>query len=149
MRIDADLTEALKDDTLNEEEIKQATDTLTDTFRAALGKENLTVKVESLKDKNISSLITLSEDTRRMSDMMKQYSMYGMDAGMFGNDETLTLNANNDLVTYILEHKDGENTTMFCEQLYDLAMLSNQPLAPEAMSKFLQRSNSIMMLLAK
>ena len=105
--------------------------------------------MEKKKKENISSMITLSEESRRMQDMMKMYSMNGMDMGMFGGGETLVLNANNKLVQYILAHKDGENVNLFCEQLYDLAMISHQPLAPEKMTKFISRSNEIMMLLAK
>ena len=150
MRIDADLTEALKED-VSEEELKEITDNLTEIFRKELENDKLNVKVEKLKDENISSVITLSEEGRRMQDMMKMYSMggMGMDASMFGGDVTLTLNANHPLVTYILNNKESEHVKDFCEQLYDLAMISNQPLAPEAMTKFIARSNKIMMLLTK
>ncbi len=151
MRIDADVTESLKED-VPEEELKEETDALTETFRKALGNDKLTVKVEKLKNENISSVITLSEEGRRMQDMMKMYAMGGMggmDPSMFGGDISLTLNANNALVKYIFEHKDSEHVPTFCQQLYDLAMISNQPLAPEAMTKFIARSNEIMMLLAK
>ena len=147
MRIDADVTDALKEE-VSEEDMKSAQDTLTETFRTALGKENLDVKVEKLKDASISSMITLSEEGRRMQDMMKMYNMYGMDPSMFGGNETLVLNVNNKLVQYILDHKDGEHVPMFCKQLYDLAMLSNQPLSPEAMTDFVNRSNAVMMILA-
>ena len=147
MRIDADVTDALKED-VSEEDMKSTLDTLTETFRTALGKENLDVKVEKLKDASISSMITLSEDGRRMQDMMKMYNMYGMDPSMFGGNETLVLNVNNKLVQYILDHKDGEHVPMFCKQLYDLAMLSNKPLSPEAMTAFINRSNEVMMILA-
>ena len=147
MRIDADVTDALKEE-VSEEEMKSALDTLTETFRAALGKENLDVKVEKLKDASISSMITLSEEGRRMQDMMKMYNMYGMDPSMFGGNETLILNVNNKLVQYILDHKNGEHVPMFCKQLYDLALLSNQPLSPEAMTAFINRSNEVMMILA-
>mgnify|MGYP000028582399 FL=1 len=147
MRIDADVTDALKEE-VSEEDMKSALDTLTETFRTALGKENLDVKVEKLKDASISSMITLSEEGRRMQDMMKMYNMYGMDPSMFGGNETLVLNVNNKLVQYILAHKDGEHVPMFCKQLYDLAMLSNQPLSPEAMTAFINRSNEVMMILA-
>ena len=151
MRIDADLTESLKDET-DDTDLKDETDTLTDVFKKALNNEKLTVKVEKLKNENISSIITLSEEGRRMQDMMKMYSMGGMggmDANMFAADQTLTLNANHPLVKYIFEHKDSEHAPMFCEQLYDLAMISNQPLSVDAMTKFVERSNKIMMLLAK
>ena len=147
MRIDADVTDALKEE-VSEEDMKSALDTLTETFRTALGKENLDVKVEKLKDASISSMITLSEEGRRMQDMMKMYNMYGMDPSMFGGNETLVLNVNNKLVQYILAHKDGEHVPMFCKQLYDLAMLSNQPLSPEVMTAFINRSNEVMMILA-
>ena len=147
MRIDADVTDALKEE-VSEEDMKSALDTLTETFRTALGKENLDVKVEKLKDASISSMITLSEEGRRMQDMMNMYNMYGMDPSMFGGNETLVLNVNNKLVQYILDHKDGEHVPMFCKQLYDLAMLSNQPLSPEAMTAFINRSNEVMMILA-
>ena len=147
-RIDADLTEDFVEAT-DEAELKETTDSLTEIFRKALGNDKLDVKVEKMKNENISSMITLSEESRRMQDMMKMYSMNGMDMGMFGGGETLVLNANNKLVQYILAHKDGENVNLFCEQLYDLAMISHQPLAPEKMTKFISRSNEIMMLLAK
>ncbi|WP_075720283.1 molecular chaperone HtpG [Roseburia sp. 499] len=146
VRIDADVTDSMKEET-SEEELKEANETLTETFRKALNNEGLKVSVEKLKNASISSVITLSEEGRRMQDMMKMYGMAGMDFG--ANDVTLTLNANNDLVKYILENKDSEHVPMFCEQLYDLAMLSNQPLSPDAMTKFIARSNDIMMLLAK
>ena len=151
MRIDADVTESLKDET-SAEDLRVETDTLTDVFKKALNNDKLTVKVEKLKNADIASVITLSEEGRRMQDMMKMYAMNGMggmDPNMFAADQTLTLNANNELVKYIFEHKDSEHVPMFCEQLYDLAMLSNQPLSVDAMSKFVQRSNQIMMLLAK
>jgi len=151
MRIDADVTESLKDET-SAEDLRAETDTLTDVFKKALNNDKLTVKVEKLKNADIASVITLSEEGRRMQDMMKMYAMNGMggmDPNMFAADQTLTLNANNELVKYIFEHKDSEHVPMFCEQLYDLAMLSNQPLSVDAMAKFVQRSNQIMMLLAK
>ena len=148
LRVDADLTESLKEET-SEEELKEATDALTETFRKALGNDNLNVKVEKLKNASISSIVTLSEEGRRMQDMMKMYGMAGMDPSMFGGDVTLTLNANNELVKYIQDNKDSDHVHMFCEQLYDLAMISNHPLTPDAMSKFIARSNEIMMLLAR
>ena len=151
MRIDADVTESLKDET-SAEDLKAETDALTEIFKKALNNDKLTVKVEKLKNENISSIITLSEEGRRMQDMMKMYAMNGMggmDMNMFAADQTLTLNANNELVKYIFEHKDSENVPMFCEQLYDLAVLSNHPLSVDEMTKFVERSNKIMMLLAK
>ena len=151
MRIDADVTESLKEES-SAEELKEETDTLTEIFRKAIGNDKLTVKVEKLKNETVSSIITLSEEGRRMQEMMKMYAMGGMggmDTSMFGGDATLTLNANNTLVKYIFENKDSEHVPTFCQQLYDLAMISNQPLAPDAMTRFIARSNEIMMLLAK
>ena len=148
-RIDADLTEAFKEET-DEEALKDETETLKKLFQKATGRDNLEVKVEKLKDENLSSMITLSEETRRMQDMMKMYSMNGM-GGMDMSDmgQTLVLNANNELVQYVFDHKDDEQTEMFCQQLYDLAMISHQPLPAEKMTEFIQRSNKIMMLLTK
>ena len=147
-RIDADLTDDFKE-VVSEEEMKETTDALTELFRKALDNENLQVKVEKLKNEEVSSMVTLSEESRRMQEMMRMYGMPGMDPSMFGGDETLVLNANNKLVQYVLANKEAENTNLFCEQLYDLAMISHKPLSPEAMTKFIARSNQIMMLLAK
>ena len=148
MRIDADVTDTLTEET-SEDELKELTESLTEIFKKALNNDKLTIQVQKLKNADIPSIITLSEEGRRMQDMMKMYAMSGMDPSMFGGDYTLTLNANHPLVQYVNNNKDNENVNMFCEQLYDLAMLSNQPLAPEAMAKFVKRSNDIMMLLAK
>ena len=148
-RIDADVTETMVEET-SEDELKEATESLTEIFRKAVGNEGLEVKVEKFKNKDLSSMLTVSEESRRMQDMMKMYAMGGMDMNMFGNaSETLVLNANNQLVQYILENKDSENTPVFAAQLYDLAKLSNAPLSAEAMSEFVARSNKIMNLLAK
>lgn len=150
-RIDSDLTDHFKEEVAKEEEetFKANTETLTDIFRKALNNEKLEVKVEKLKNENVASMVTLSEQSRRMQEMMKMYNMYGMDAGMFGTDVTLVLNANHPLVQYVLNNKDGEHVNLFCHQLYDLAMLSNKPLNPEEMTAFISRSNEIMMLLTK
>ncbi|WP_317343868.1 molecular chaperone HtpG [Faecalimonas umbilicata] len=150
-RIDADLTDHFKEEVAKEEEetFKANTETLTAIFRKALNNEKLEVKVEKLKNENVASMVTLSEQSRRMQEMMKMYNMYGMDAGMFGTDVTLVLNANHPLVQYVLNNKDGEHVNLFCQQLFDLAMLSNKPLNPEEMTAFISRSNEIMMLLTK
>lgn len=145
-RIDADVTESMKED-VSGEDLKDETDALTALFRKALNNEKLEVKVEKLKNEKVSSMITLSEESRRMQEMMKMYNMYGMDPSMFGTITTLILNANNALVKYLFENPESEHAGMICEQLYDLAMISHQPLAPEAMTKFITRSNEIMMLL--
>ena len=148
-RIDTDLSDIFKEET-NEDELKDTTEVLTAAFKKALNNDNINIKVEKLKDASVSSMITLSEQDRRMQDMMKMYGMSGMDPSMFGsNGQTLVLNANNELVKYIVEHKDGENTDIICQQLYDLALISHAPLAPAQMTAFIQRSNKIMELLAK
>ncbi len=149
-RIDADLTDTFKAKTSKkaEKEFEEAADAIGKVMKKVLKKDKITIKVEKLKNKKISSMITLSEESRRMQDMMKMYSMPGMDMGGFGKEgETLILNANHPLVQYIMEHTDGSNVNMICEQLYDLALLQHAPLEPEAMSKFVARSNDIMMLL--
>ena len=148
-RIDADVEDALKED-VDEKELDEIKTSLTDLFRKTLNKENLEVHVEKLKDAKISSIITLSEESRRMQDMMKMYAMPGMDPNMFGAPaQVLTLNANNTLVKYLFEHGDAQNAKIICEQLYDLAMLSHTTLAPEEMTKFVQRSNEIMEMITK
>ena len=149
-RIDADLTDALKSD--NTEDLTEATTTLSELFKKTLNNDKLTVKVEALKNDEVASVLTLSEQGRRMQDMMKMYAMGGMggmDPNMFAADQTLTLNANNALVQYLLENKDSEHVPMFAEQLYDLARISNQPLSVDDMTKFVKRSNDIMLLLTK
>ncbi|WP_167957368.1 molecular chaperone HtpG [Anaerosporobacter faecicola] len=150
-RIDADITDTFKENVAEGEEadqLKAETDALTELFRKVLNNDKLEVKVEKLKNENVSSMVTLSEENRRMQDMMKMYNMYGMDPSMFGTNVTLVLNANNKLVQYIFEHKE-DDVTIFCEQLYDLALLSHKPLDPEAMTKFINRSNEIMLKMAK
>ncbi len=149
-RIDSDITNTFKEE-ISEEELKDTTDKLTETFRKALDNENLNVKVEKLKNASISSMITLPEETRRMQEMMKMYSMMGnMDPSMFGGEgQTLVLNANNNLVQFILENPEGENTKTVCEQLYDLALLAHAPLDAEAMTKFIARSNEILGFMTK
>lgn len=149
LRIDADVSDMVEE--TSADELKEACETLTEIFREALGKESLEIKVEKFKNAEVSSMITLSEENRRMQDMMKMYNMYGMDPSMFGGmgGETLVLNANNELVQYILNNKASEHVPTFAAQLYDLAMISNQPLSPEAMTEFIARSNRIMMLLTK
>ena len=152
-RIDADLTDTFKAKTSKKaaEELEKKGEEIAKVFQKVLKKKELKVAVEKLKNKKISSMITLSEESRRMQDMMKMYGMGGMDANMFGGmeGETLVLNANHPLVQYVLEHGEDDNVKIMCEQLYDLALLQHAPLAPEAMTKFVARSNEIMLMLAK
>ncbi len=152
-RIDADLSDNfVEDEALPEETVKEYTDKLTETFKKALDVENITIKVEALKNENVSSMLTLSEESRRMQEMMKMYGMsgMGMDPSMFGGEgETLILNSNNKLVKYVLDNPEGENTNTICCQLYDLAVLANKPLSADAMTKFVARSNEILEILAK
>ena len=145
-RIDADLTEDFKDG--DGKDLEEETKTLSGMFKKVLNNDKLEVKVERLKNANVSAMVTLSEETRRMQDMMR---MYGMDSSMFGGESvTLVLNANHPLVEYVVAHKDDEDKVpMICEQLYDLAMISHKPLTPDEMTKFVARSNEIMMLLTK
>jgi molecular chaperone HtpG len=150
-RIDADITDGFKEETKKKDKkiLKNNTEAMTTLFRKVLGKDKLEVKVEKLKSDKVSSVMVLSEENRRMQDMMRMYNMPGMDMNGFGGGESLVLNANNKLVQYIITNESSEHTPMICEQLYDLALLSHKPLEPEAMTKFIQRSNEIMILLAK
>ena len=151
LRIDSELSNNFVETEEDEEAAKANKDKLTEIFRKALGNDKLEVQVQKLKNANVSSMITESEDSRRMQDMMKMYNMGGFDPTMFGGNSgiTLVLNANNQLVQYVLEHGEGENTKTICEQLYDLAMIAHKPLEPEAMTKFIARSNEILGILAK
>lgn len=151
LRIDADVHDSLKDEVAEDEkeEFKKTTDSLVEIFRKELGNEKLDVKVEKLKDENVASMAVLSEENRRMQEMMKMYGMGGMDASMFGSQATLVLNANHPLVQFLVANKDSENVSIICKQLYDLAMLAHKPLSPEEMTAFVKRSNDIMMLLTK
>ena len=150
-RIDADVHESLKAEVAEEEKetFQKNADSLTEIFRKVLNNEKLDVKVEKLKDENIASMAVLSEESRRMEEMMKMYGMGGMDTGMFGGQASLILNADHPLVQYVVENKEGENVELICKQLYDLALLAHKPLSPQEMTAFVQRSNQIMMLLTK
>jgi len=150
-RIDADLTDTFKSENSKEEEeeLTKKSEEIAEVFKKAVNNDSITVKVERLKNEDIASMITVSEESRRMQDMMKMYAMPGMDMGMGKEGQTLILNANNKLVSYILDNKEGENVSLMCEQLYDLALIQQAPLQPEDMTKFIDRSNKIMMLLAK
>ena len=151
MRIDADVHESLKDEVSEDEkeEFQKTADSIVEIFRKELGNDKLDVKVEKLKDDNVASMAVLSEESRRMAEMMKMYGMSGMDPSMFGTQATLILNANHPLVKFVVEHKRSKNVSIICKQLYDLAMLAHKPLNPEEMTAFVQRSNEIMMLLTK
>lgn len=148
-RIDADLTDDFKEEVTEEEkeEFEKKKESLTETFRKILSNDKLDVKVEKMKDDSVAAMITLSEQSRRMQEMMKMYGMAGMDPSMFGTDFTLTLNANHPLVQYLAAHKEGDNTDLICHQLYDLAVLAHKPLSSEEMTAFVNRSNKIMLLL--
>ena len=145
-RIDADVTEELKGEGAADENTAK---TLTELFRKNLNMEKLEVKAENLKNESVAAMMTLSEESRRMQDMMKMYNMYGMDPGMFGGQETLVLNVSHPLVKYLAENQESEHAAVICQQLYDLAMLSHKQLSPDEMTKFVQRSNEILMLLTK
>jgi len=150
LRIDTDLNASFKEEVKEDDEaFKKTSEELTEVFKKALNNDKLDIKVEKMKNASVASMITVSEETRRMQDMMKMYSMGGMDMSAFGaTGETLVLNANHPLVKYVLEHKDGENTAKICEQLYDLASLAHGQLSPERMTGFVNRSNDIMMIMA-
>ena len=150
LRIDTDLNASFKEEVKEDDEaFKKNSEELTEVFKKALNNDKLDIKVEKMKNASVASMITVSEETRRMQDMMKMYSMGGMDMSAFGaTGETLVLNANHPLVKYVLENKEGENTVKICEQLYDLASLAHGQLSPERMTNFVNRSNDIMMIMA-
>lgn len=151
LRIDADVHDSLKDEVAEDEKeaFQKTAESLVEIFRKELGNDKLEVKVEKLKDDKVASMAVLSEENRRMQEMMKMYGMSGMDPSMCGSQATLVLNANHPLVQFLVEHKRSKNVPVICKQLYDLAMLAHKPLSPEEMTAFVQRSNEIMMLLTK
>ena len=151
LRIDADVHDSLKDEVAEDEKeaFQKTAESLVEIFRKELGNDKLEVKVEKLKDDKVASMAVLSEENRRLQEMMKMYGMSGMDPSMFGSQATLVLNANHPLVQFLVEHKRSKNVPVICKQLYDLAMLAHKPLSPEEMTAFVQRSNEIMMLLTK
>ena len=151
LRIDADVHDSLKDEVAEDEKeaFQKTAEILVEIFRKELGNDKLEVKVEKLKDDKVASMAVLSEENRRMQEMMKMYGMSGMDPSMFGSQATLVLNANHPLVQFLVEHKRSKNVPVICKQLYDLAMLAHKPLSPEEMTAFVKRSNDIMMLLTK
>ncbi len=151
LRIDADVHDSLKDEVAEDEkeEFQKTADSLVEIFRKELNNDKLDVKVEKLKDDKVASMAVLSEQERRMAEMMRMYGMGGMDPSVFGSQATLVLNANHPLVKFLAEHKRSKNVPIICKQLYDLAMLAHKPLSPEEMTAFVQRSNEIMMLLTK
>ena len=151
LRIDADLSEAFKDEVKEEdaESFHKMAEDVIAVFKKELGNENLDVRVEKLKDENVASMAVLSEESRRMGEMMKMYGMSELDASMMGTQASVILNATHPLVKYIAENKESENVSIICKQLYDLALLAHKPLNPEEMTAFVQRSNDIMMMLAK
>ena len=149
LSIDSDLSSVFKEE-VSEDELKEINDKLTEIFRNELGNDKLEIKAEKLKNSNISAMITVDEESKRMADMMRMYAMSGMDPDMFGQTpETLVLNVNNFLVKYVLDNPQNDNVKMLCEQLYDLARISHAPLKPEQMTGFVERTNKIMELLVK
>ena len=148
MRIDSDLTDNFKEE-LDEEEEKKLTEKLAEIFKKATGQEQLILKVEKLKNADTPAMITVQEQSRRMAEMMEMYGMDSSLTGMGAQGETLVLNLNNSLVSYVMDHEEGENTELICQQIYDLARLANHPLKPEEMTAFVARSNRILGILAK
>ncbi len=149
MRIDADLTDSLKAKTSKKtkDELSEKTDLVAKLMKKAVKKEDITVKAEKLRSNKIASMITVSEESRRMQDMMRMYGG-GMDMGMFGKEgETLILNVAHPLVDYVITHEENEMTSLICQQLYDLAKLQHAPLEADDMAKFVARSNEIMLKL--
>ena len=147
LRIDSDMTDDMRSEEVAED-TKASYDALSEKVKTALHNDRLKVSVQLLKSDEISSVITISEESRRMQEMMKQYGMMGMDPSMFGGEgETLVLNANHPLVKELLENNHEDLFDMICEQLYDLASISHSPLSPERMSAFIKRSNELMLKL--
>ena len=148
VRIDGELSEELAGKEHSETE-KENFDKLVQRAKDYLAQDKLNIEVKSLKNEKISSLLIISEESRRMEDMMKQYAMMGLDPSMFGGntDKTLILNSSHSLVQKLLATENKENEKLIIEHLYDLAELSNSSLSPERMSAFIQRANTILSMI--
>ena len=157
LRIDTNLDKAFTKRTSKKDQavLDEQAEKIQERLRKLKGNDKIEVKLQNLKNIDTASVLTVSEEQKRMEDMMMQMGMMGMDnANMeqFKTPGTLVLNNNHELVQYVLEHVEdeaNENADMMLEQLYDLAKLGNEPLTPEEMSKFIARSNKIMVELAK
>ncbi len=144
LRIDSDIHDSLKEEAQIAEDEAKRQEELAKLVKEKLGIEKLTVKLESLANEKIASMITVSEESRRMQDMMRQYSMAGM-GNMFDSlDETLILNSKNELVKKLIQNPNHPKADLISEQLYDLAKLSHGSLNPERMAKFVERSNGLL-----
>ena len=153
-RIDADVQEAMKDELSSEEQdkLKEAGEKLEKAFQSLLSKDKLHVKVDRLLSETPASLLSISEESRRMQDMMKMYAISGMPMGELPLEETLVLNERHPLVQHLLQHEDSfesEEGKLIEEQLYDLARIQNAPLNGDAMKNFIARSEKILLELAK
>ena len=146
LRIDSEIQEDLTD---GEEISAEDAGELEKIFRKAAGNDTLAVKTENLKNEKLASVITISEEDRRMMEVMRLYGMSEKEVAGFEPKPTLVLNKKHPLVSYILEHKRSKNGQLVAEQLYDLALLANRPLSPEEMTRFVERSNDIMLKILK
>ena len=154
-RIDADLSEEFKAAVSTDEQktLDEQQKDLETEIRAASKKDKLTVKLQKLTQSSIAAMLSISEESRRMNDMMKMYAMSGMPMSDMPVDETLILNTEDPLVQYLIEHRTDEaakeTVDMISEQLYDLAKLQQSPLSADEMTKFISRSNEILLKMAK
>lgn len=148
IRIDGELSEELAGEEVNETE-KENFDKLVQRAKDYLSQDKIDIEVKNLKNDSLASLLIISEESRRMEDMMKQYAMMGLDPSMFGGntDKTLVLNSSHSLVKKLLSAENKDNEKLIIEHLYDLAQLSNASLSPERMSAFIQRANSILAMI--
>ena len=148
IRIDGELSEELAGEEVNETE-KENFDKLVQRAKDYLSQDKIDIEVKNLKNDSLASLLIISEESRRMEDMMKQYAMMGLDPSMFGanTDKTLVLNSSHSLVKKLLSAENKDNEKLIIEHLYDLAQLSNASLSPERMSAFIQRANSILAMI--
>ena len=149
-RIDSDVSDIMKDSVTEDEQkdLDALAQELQKVFAQALSKENIKVKIDNLKSEDISAVMVLSEESRRMQEMTKMYGMMGMGLGDLGSDETLTLNKKNKLVQYIIDNKGieekSDDVKLFSQQIYDLALMSHKPLEADAMTAFIARSQDIL-----
>lgn len=155
-RVDADIDSLQEKEDAEISEAKKQADEfeanqMQELFRTAVANEKLNVKLEALKAEKVSAMILLSEESRRMMEMMEAYANNEEFKAMFANmkpDETLVLNKNNKLVKALLsmagKEEKKEDAALLCHQLYDLALMSHRPLTSEEMTAFIDRSNLLL-----
>ena len=149
-RIDADFQEAMQEKLSEEEQknLQSLSEKLEKSFQKNLAKDKLKIKLERLLSNTPAALLSISEESRRMQEMMKMYAISGMPMGELPLEESLVLNEKHPLVDYLLKHEtllETEEGKLLEEQIYDLARIQNASLNGEEMKQFVDRSEKLLL----